>query len=116
MDFKQAIIVRADLKMGKGKTASQCAHASLAALEKAMQKNSDWALAWKDYGQQKVVLKVNSEKELLELFELAKKKLPAALIKDAGHTQVNPGEITCMAIGPAPENEVDKLTGKLKLL
>src|SRR3989338_3015694 len=102
-EFKQAIVVRTDLGMGKGKIAAQSAHASLSALEKTQQKNPQWAEEWKSQGQQKVVLKVNSEKELLELFEEAKKELPCALIKDAGHTQVESGSITCLGIGPAPE-------------
>ncbi len=33
--LKQVIIIRTDLKMGKGKIGSQCAHASLAAFLKA---------------------------------------------------------------------------------
>lgn len=116
MEYKQAIVVRADLQMGKGKIAAQSAHASLAAFEKTQEKNAEWANEWKMQGQQKVVLKVVSKKELLELFEQAKTTLPCALIKDAGHTQVEPGEITCLGIGPAPENLIDKFTGKLKLL
>ncbi len=116
MEFKQAIVIRTDLKMQKGKIAAQSAHASLAALEKTLEKKPGWVSEWKSRGQQKVVLKVESEKELLELFEKVKKILPAALIKDAGHTQVAPGSATCIGIGPAPENELDKFTGKLKLL
>ena len=116
MEFKQAIIVRKDLKMGTGKIAAQSAHASLSAFEKTQQKNPEWATEWKSQGQEKVVLKVDSEKELLELFENAKKELPCALIKDAGHTQVAPGSATALGIGPAPEEKIDKYTGKLKLL
>lgn len=114
--FKQALVVRTDLGMGKGKIVAQCSHASLMALEKTMRKNAQWAEEWKAGGQGKIVLKVNSEKELLELFESAKKVLPCCLVKDAGHTQISPNTITCLGIGPAPENELDKFTGKLKLL
>ncbi|MFH1663337.1 MAG: peptidyl-tRNA hydrolase Pth2 [archaeon] len=116
MEFKQAIIVRTDLKMGKGKTAAQCSHASVEALEKTRTKFPEWVENWRETGTQKVVLKVESEKELLELFEKAKKEVPAALIKDAGRTQIEPGSITCIGLGPAPENILDKFTGKLKLL
>ena len=62
------------------------------------------------------MLKVGSEKELLELSERAKRTLPAALIKDAGRTQIEQGSVTCVGIGPAPENEIDKFTKDLKLL
>ena len=116
MEFKQAIIVRSDLGMGRGKAAAQASHASLEAFEKATKKNPEWVSEWKAQGQKKIVLKVDSEKELLELFENSKKTLPAALIKDAGHTQVEEGTITCMAIGPGPEAEINKFTKGMKLL
>jgi len=116
MELKQVIVVRTDLKMGKGKIAAQCAHASLSALEKTRQENPAWAEEWMEQGQKKVVLKVSDKKELLELFEQIKKNLPAALIKDAGLTQIKNGDITCIGIGPAPEAEIDKFTSKLKLL
>lgn len=116
MIFKQVVVVRTDLKMGKGKIAAQCAHASISSMEKTMQKNNEWVSGWKATGQQKVVLKIGSKEELVELFEQVKNILPSALIKDAGHTQVEPGETTCLGIGPAPGEQVDKFTGKLKLL
>ena len=116
MDFKQAIIVRHDLGMGKGKIAAQASHASLDAYEKAKRENPQWVEEWKNCGQAKVVLKVKDKKELLELFMKAKRTLPAALIKDAGRTQIEAGEETCVAIGPAPVPEIDKITKDLKLL
>ena len=114
--IKQAIIIRADLKMGKGKIAAQCSHAAIEAYEKAMQKDGAVVLEWKGHGMPKIVLKVNSEKELLTLFEQAKRIVPAALIKDAGKTQVEPGTATCIALGPADEAEIDRFTKSLKLL
>lgn len=116
MDFKQAIVVRADLGLGKGKTAAQAAHASLEAYEKTLQKEPRWASDWRERGMAKIVLKIGGEKELLELFEKAKKKLPVALIIDAGRTQTAPGTKTCLAIGPAPEGAIDEFTKHLKLL
>ncbi|MBI4210470.1 MAG: peptidyl-tRNA hydrolase [Candidatus Diapherotrites archaeon] len=116
MQFKQAIVVRSDLKMGKGKIAAQCSHASLDAYEKSLRVNPRWVEEWKATGTAKVVLKAGSEKELLEIFEKAKKALPTALVKDAGRTQLESGTITCIAIGPAPESEIDGFTKHLKLL
>lgn len=113
MGLKQAIIVRADLKMGKGKIAAQCCHASVAALDKA---TTSAFGEWKFEGMKKIVLRVGSKKELFELYEKARKMLPAAIIKDAGLTQVEAGEPTCIAIGPADEADLDRLTGHLRLL
>jgi len=115
--MKQAIVVRNDLKMGKGKAAAQVAHASLAAAEQAQAKRPRWYEEWKAEGQAKIVLKVDSEGELDELFSLAKAAgLPASIIQDRGLTQVEPGTVTCLGVGPGPDADVDKVTGKLKLL
>jgi len=115
--MKQVIIVRADLKMGKGKLSAQVAHASLAAFKKTEKKYPDIAREWEMEGQKKVVLKVGSESELIENFELAKREeIPAELIRDAGHTQIEPGTLTCVGIGPWDEEKLDELFGKLKLL
>lgn len=117
MNFKQAIVVRSDLGMGRGKMAAQASHASVHALLEAMRKAPEDAEMWLATGGTKITLKVNSEKELQEVFEKAKrKKLPCSLIHDAGRTQIPQGSATAVAIGPAKEKEVDEITGKLKLL
>ena len=113
-ELKQVILARADLKLPKGKLAAQCAHASVEAVL-----NSDKALVkeWRDFGQKKVVLKVDDEKELITFFQKAKDMgFAASLITDAGKTVVAPGTRTCAAIGPDDEEEIDKLTGKLKMM
>ncbi len=114
--MKQVIVVRTDLKMGKGKICAQVAHASLEAYKKALKEKPEWVRSWETEGSKKIVLKVNSEKELLELFERAKKEVPAVLIRDAGLTQVPPGSITAAGFGPAPDEVMDRLFGHLKLL
>ena len=115
-ELKQAIVVRKDLGMRPGKIAAQASHASVEAIEKTEIKTPGVVEEWKANGMPKIVLKVNSEKELLELFMQIKKIIPTALIRDAGRTQVEPGSITCIGIGPAKEEEINKFTGKLKLL
>ncbi len=112
--MKQVIVVRTDLKMGKGKIAAQVAHASLASFLKA---GFFAKRKWLAQGMKKVVVKVSSEKELMEIYRKAKKmKLPHELIRDAGHTQLEPGTITALGIGPAKDEEIDKITSRLKLL
>ena len=109
--------MRSDLRMGRGKLAAQAAHASLSAAEEAMSRSERWYNEWKEEGQAKIVLKVGSEAELKELLRKARAMhLPAALIQDRGLTQLEPGTTTCLALGPAPDDLLDRLTGNLKLL
>jgi len=116
MKYKQVIIVRADIEMSHGKACAQAAHASLSAWETAVEKHKKWAKEWKEGGQKKVVVCAESEEELLELYGKARKaKLPCSLISDAGLTELEPGTKTAAAIGPAPEEEVDKITRHLRL-
>ena len=72
---------------------------------------------WLDEGQKKIVLKVKDTKELFFYKEAAEAQgLITALIKDAGHTEIPAGTITCLGIGPAPEEDIDKITGSLPLM
>jgi PTH2 family peptidyl-tRNA hydrolase len=112
--MKQAIIIRKDLKMSRGKQISQACHASVAAFLKAKKSDKE---KWINGGMKKVVLKVSGLKELKNIHKLAKKeKLPCELIKDRGLTQIKPGSTTALGIGPASDKKIDKITGKLKLL
>ena len=115
-DIKQVIVVRTDLDMGKGKIAAQVGHACVLGAEHVRKSNSKWFEEWWG-GQEKVVVKVSSLKEL----EAVKKgaielDIPWSEVTDAGHTQISPGTITCISLGPAPEEKIDKITGELKLL
>ncbi|OED30451.1 peptidyl-tRNA hydrolase Pth2 [Methanosphaera sp. WGK6] len=112
--MKQVIVMRTDLKMGKGKIAAQACHACLGCYKKSDKEN---IRKWEFTGQKKVVLKISSEEELLKLHTLVKEtNLTCCLITDAGHTQIEPSTRTCLGIGPGPDDEIDKLTGHLKLL
>jgi PTH2 family peptidyl-tRNA hydrolase len=111
--MKQAIVARTDLGMGQGKLAAQVAHASLSAYEDADERTRR---AWKGEGQKKVVLKGSGESELFELAEKADRAgLPNAVVRDAGHTQLDPGTVTTLAVGPGDDGAVDRVTGDLSL-
>ena len=115
-DIKQVIAVRTDLGMGKGKIAAQEGHACVMGAEHVRKSHPEWFQTWWT-GQEKVVVKVSGIKELDEVkrgaIELG---LPWSEITDAGHTQIAPGTTTCISVGPAPENLIDKVTGDLSLL
>jgi PTH2 family peptidyl-tRNA hydrolase len=111
--FKQVIIVRKDVGMEKGKLAAQVAHASLGAYKKAGESDRD---EWEAEGSKKVVLKVDSLKEIIEIYDKVRKRLPCSLVRDAGKTQVSSGTVTALGIGPCREEDVDKITKHLKLL
>ncbi|MHA1506108.1 MAG: peptidyl-tRNA hydrolase Pth2 [Candidatus Asgardarchaeia archaeon] len=116
-EFKQVILVRGDIKMSVGKTAAQVAHAAVSAAFETYMKKRDWFERWFEEGQKKVVLKVKKVEELLELLKEVKSSgIPSALIKDMGLTEIPPGTITALGIGPAPSRILDKFTGSLPLL
>jgi len=115
MAMKLALVVRADLGMGRGKIAAQVAHAAVAAVL-ANGGSRDFA-AWLAEGQPKVVLKVASAEQLAGVIRgAAAAGLPVELIRDAGRTQVDPGTVTCCAVGPADSTRIDTVTGELSLL
>jgi PTH2 family peptidyl-tRNA hydrolase len=71
---------------------------------------------WEECGQAKVVLKVETENDLLELATKARSQgLITSLVCDAGRTQIAPGSRTVLGIGPGPVNIVDRVSGHLKL-
>lgn len=115
--LKQVIVIRRDLKMGAGKTAVQVAHASILGAQEARSRHRKWLDTWFEEGQAKIAVKVKSFEELMDLKKKAKTLgLPVAQVNDSGLTQLPPGTTTCIAIGPAPADLVDKVTKDLKLL
>lgn len=131
METKQVIIIRKDLKMRKGKIASQAAHASMKAIldEGYVQTDAiglDTFIIpmcaeiddWLNGIFTKICVSVDSEEELLNIYQQAKDaELVCSLIRDAGLTEFDGvPTYTAVAIGPARNEDVDKITGNLKLL
>lgn len=138
METKQIIVIRKDLKMTRGKEIAQGAHASMAIFFDMMRKQnggqdidtksgnkyhcefehtSQAMHEWMQNGFTKVTLQVDSEKQLIEIYNKAKAAgLPCSLITDAGKTMFGgvPTKTT-VGIGPATSSEIDKITGDLKL-
>ena len=114
MSYKQVILVRDDLKLSKGKMSAQVAHA---AVDCVSMSDPSAIQEWRGEGMKKLVLKVKDLAELLHYENKAKRAgLVTATITDAGHTEIAPGTITCVGIGPDDEKRIDQITGNLKLM
>lgn len=117
MEFKQVIVVRKDLRMGTGKIASQVGHAAVLGVEESRKSNKLWLKNWFEEGQPKIVVKVNDLEELLEVLKDAEDlRVPVIVVHDRGLTQIPSGTLTCICLGPAPSDIIDKVTSELKLL
>ncbi|BFU18383.1 peptidyl-tRNA hydrolase, putative [Entamoeba histolytica HM-1:IMSS-B] len=116
-EYKMVLLVRKDLKMQKGKIAAQCGHAAVGCVLKAQKYDPISLNTWRYYGQAKIALVVDNLQQLEQLEKKAEESnLITKKICDAGRTQVVPGSITVLGIGPAPVSVIDQITGKLKLL
>ncbi|MGC8538547.1 MAG: peptidyl-tRNA hydrolase Pth2 [Candidatus Micrarchaeia archaeon] len=116
-EIKQVIVVRTDIDMGRGKLAAQVAHASLMSYFEANKANKEIADSWLRTGEKKIVLKVDNEDSLVKLYNaFVYKKVPCALVSDAGLTELPPGTKTALGIGPWTASEIDQFTRALKLL
>ena len=119
-DIKQVIVMRSDLKCRKGKEVAQGAHSATYWLVDLIRKNekpSKVQQEWMDSTHKKVVVQVDSEEELLKLFQTAKDAgLTAFLVEDLGLTEFNGVKTkTCIAIGPDYSEKIDPVTSHLKL-
>jgi PTH2 family peptidyl-tRNA hydrolase len=112
--WKQCLIIRSDLRMSCGKMCAQAAHAALLSYEKA---DAATRKKWLAEGQKKVVLKAAGERDLYELKSIAEAVgIATALVLDAGMTEIPPGTVTALGLGPAKSEDMDRITGSLTLL
>lgn len=114
---KMVVLLRTDIPaMSQGKGAAQACHAAVDAFRAASRRRPEWVDAWDAGGSKKIVLRIDSEEQVLALVRAARVAgLPSAAIRDAGLTQLAAGTLTAAAIGPAPAAEVDRITGHLRL-
>ena len=137
MRIKQAIIIRKDLGMRRGKEIAQGSHASMAFLTRRLLDASALGgpapavagegpldslftpaeLQWMRGGMAKICLQVSSEAELIALHDQARAAgLRAELIRDSGKTEFGGvPTLTCLAIGPDEADKIDAVTGALRL-
>ncbi len=123
---KQVIVIRKDLKMRKGKMVAQGCHASMkvffdlgSVTRGILHINLNEAMEeWVNGIFTKICVSVNSEAELLEIYDEAKiEGLPCSLIQDVGLTEFGGiPTFTAVAVGPAKNEDVDKITKGLPLL
>ena len=116
-EYKMLIVMRSDLKMSKGKLAAQAAHAAVNCAFAAKKKDPRGFDKWYSEGQKKVVLKVDSLERLYEIKAIVDaNSINYSLITDAGRTEIAPGSVTCIGIGPSTDAILDKITGELSML
>ena len=121
-EVRMSLVVRQDLKMGKGKAAAQCSHATLALYKKMsdpqLQAYNPHMLRRWEYGngQAKITLQVPTQEDMDLLFATAMSLgVNAYIVHDAGRTQIAAGSATVLGLGPAPKSVMDQITGGLKL-
>uniref|UniRef100_A0A023EE77 peptidyl-tRNA hydrolase n=1 Tax=Aedes albopictus TaxID=7160 RepID=A0A023EE77_AEDAL len=114
---KMVLVVRSDLGLRKGKIASQCAHAAVMCYMRSASVNQAKLNSWLVQGQPKIVVKVESLEEMVEIAKKAnEKRVVAEIVRDAGRTQVSSGTETVLGLGPDSSDVIDSLAGHLKLL
>ena len=119
--------------MSAGKVAVQVAHASSEIFFKEIHmkvvdanegetplvylEDAAWDfMQWRNEGMTKILKEVKNESQLLAAYKKAEEaELPCALITDLGLTELEDENNTCVAIGPAPFDEIQKITKRFRL-
>ena len=115
-EITMVIVTRKDLQLSKGNlqhrsaTLSWNVHSKQIELFKDSRKLQERRVE-KDSGRGKDV------DEMKRLYgAISSVGIVCHLVKDAGHTEIPPGTVTVLGIGPAPRDSVDAFTGDLQLV
>ncbi len=117
-DPKMVLVLRGELRLTAGKAAVQAAHAAVMLAEKGWTgKPSAEFRQWQATGGRKIAVVAETLEEMRALARSARGRgLPTVFVEDAGFTEVAPGTVTCLGIGPSWPGDVDPVTGQLPLL
>ena len=116
-EVTMVIVTRKDLKLSSGKLAAQASHAAVNCVLTGQKISPNLVKTWMANGARKIVCETQDLTGLKMLYGKARElDLVAELITDAGHTEIPSGTITVLGIGPNLRDEIDKITGDLKLL
>lgn len=120
-----AIFMRTDLNLSRGKIAVQAGHA----VAMVMYTQSKWEVNhapayrkslvkdWMENDQVKIILAVNSVKDLDKVAQTAEKnRVPYVYVFDIGRTEVEPNTVTCLAVGIESRRRISKITEGWKTL
>ena len=116
--YKMVLVLRGELRLTPGKAAVQAAHAAVLLLDEASGARAhELVKAWKAEGARKIAVLAPTLEDLRELERAARARgLATVLVQDAGFTEVAPGTVTCLGIGPGRASDIDAVTGHLSLL
>lgn len=115
--LKMVLVIRADLKLTKGKIGSQTAHAAVSCFKETLDSKPQLAEKWMRLGQPKIVLKVENIEELESIRDQSNDAdIITFLVHDAGRTQIAAGTATCLGLGPDYSEKIDAIVKELKLL
>ena len=116
-EYKMVLVLRGELRLTPGKAAVQAAHAAVILAEsEGRGRAAEILQAWKSQGARKIAVIAETLDLMRELERKARSLgIPTTMVQDAGYTEVAPGTITCLGVGPARSSDVDAVTGSLPL-
>ena len=111
------LIVRRDAKMSAGKISVQCAHAAVECALACKKSSPRLFERWRNQGAKKICVFAEDLKELMGLHDEANHAhLTTHVVKDAGKTELAPGTVTVLGIGPATYQTMTRITSHLPLV